>query len=101
VNAFIYFYKKDNTHGERILVKEVPDIGTHEHVINGDYFKESGWVSLEITNQVAYWTEDYGISESRTLKLVCTEGCTELLIEHCDSKSLPFLSLEMNSKKKI
>ena len=97
-SAFIYFYKKKQSPTEQILVKEVPNVGTHEYLINGGLFdKQGGWVQLDITRHVDYWTGDYG-SELRTLKLECGSECTELYVEHCDSKMLPFLYIALKSK---
>ena len=97
--ASIYFYKKEQTPTEHIAVKEVPNVGTQEYFINSGIFdKKGGWVQLDITRHVDFWTGDYGDSELRTLKLECSDDCEELNVEHCDSKKLPFLYIALKAK---
>ena len=96
--ASIYFYKKEQTPTEHIIVKEVPDVGTQEYFINSGIFDtKGGWAQIDITRHVDYWTADYGNSEIRTLKLEC-DGCAELNVERCNSKKLPFLYITLKSK---
>ncbi|XP_066920908.1 uncharacterized protein [Clytia hemisphaerica] len=94
-SARIHFFKKNETPAERIIVKEIPNVGTHEHVINSALINHDGWAELDITKQVNYWTADYGLNEFRTLRLGCEEKCSELYVEHCDPKVMPFLSIRM------